>query len=202
MKGLFPAFSFLLLTVLSPLSSAAPEWYVGYTFLYSESGHTCSFMRFRADSYSVEQADRLYPLLADRISRYAVINATLAHTLPSEALAKGETGEQMAQAFLTKGVGACLVAGQPVGGLLFISSFRCDYQNEAQLCIRLYVDTGAKDATGQGIDRGPAALGGIFVKREVWDASTALIYAGDTETPFAVDAALNYAASAIGLISP
>ena len=40
--------------------TAAPEWYVGHSFVYNASGNHCTFMRFRADSYTVAQADILY----------------------------------------------------------------------------------------------------------------------------------------------
>ncbi|MBK1720783.1 hypothetical protein CKO23_00770 [Thiocystis violacea] len=176
---------------------AAPEWYVGYSFIYGETGSYCSFMRFRADSYSVEQADVLYNHLADQLVEHANPGSTFAHTLPSAALAKGESGEQKAGEFLSKGVGACTVADKLVDGMLFISSFACDYQNQPQMCTRLYADTGSKDSTAFGISRGPTGIGGMFVRRPVWDASTGLIYGGRTSPTFAVDSVLNYAASGL-----
>ncbi|MBK1717878.1 hypothetical protein [Thiocystis violacea] len=201
MQTIIRSMALLILTIGSSPSWAAPEWYVGYSFIYTGAGNICSFMRFRTDSYSVQQADVLYNHLTDHLAKQADEGATFAHTLPSVALARGQSGEQMAAEFLSSGVGACDVAGQPADSLLFISSFACDYQNEAQLCTRLYVDTGNQDATSFGIDRGPATVGGFFVKRPVWEASSALVYDGRTTLPFAVDSMLNYAASGLKIFT-
>lgn len=181
----------------SSLSQAAPDWYVGYSFIYNESGNLCSFMRFRADSFTVQQADTLYAYLADRLAAQAADGSTFLHTAPSTALARGESGEQMAQEFLSKGVGACTVAGDPVAGVMFISAFGCDYQNQPQMCMRLYVDTGDKDATASGIARGPTGVNGTFVRRPVWDTAAGAVYAGKTDLPYAVDSALTEMASGL-----
>jgi len=198
------SFCYALIVALLPLApavSAEAEWYVGYTFVYSGSGNSCAFMRFRSDSYSLGEADAVYRLFADRLADQVGTDATFADVPPSEALAEGKTGEGMAAEFLSQGVGACEVAGDPVSGLIFISSFGCDYQNEAQMCIRSYLDAGDRDLTAQGIGSGPAGLGGDFVNRQVWDASSDLVYAGQAQVPHVVDAALTHAASTISLVT-
>ncbi|MFD2113013.1 hypothetical protein [Thiorhodococcus fuscus] len=157
-------------------------------------------MRFRSDSYSLEEADTVYRLFADRLADRVGSDATFADVPPSEALAEGKTGEGMAAEFVSRGVGACEVGGNPVSGLIFISSFGCDYQNEAQMCIRSYLDAGDRDLTAQGIGNGPAGLGGDFVNRQVWDASSDLVYAGQSQTPYALDTALTHAAATISLV--
>nr|WP_236786052.1 hypothetical protein [Allochromatium tepidum] len=50
--------AFVLALVQAP-SWAAPQWYVGYSFIHGENGRYCAFMRFRADSHTLEQADTL-----------------------------------------------------------------------------------------------------------------------------------------------
>lgn len=171
--------------------TAAPEWYVGHSFVYNASGNLCTFMRFRADSFTVAQADVLYAHLGDQLAEHAEEGATFAHTTPSAALAAGESGEQAAADFLSQGVAACTVAGEPVDGVMFISAFGCDYQNQAQMCIRLYVDTGDKDLTQSGIARGPTGVDGVFVRRPVWDASAGLVYAGAVDVPYAIESNLS-----------
>lgn len=201
MKTVLSALMTVSLFVASSSASAAPEWYVGYSFIYKETDNLCAFMRFRSDAYSVEQADVLYSHLQDAFSTSAGAGATLAHTLPSSALAKGESGETKAAEFIGDGLNACLVGGKPVEGTLFISAFPCDYQDGAHMCIRLYVNTGDEDASAFGIDRGPAQLGGLFVTRAVWDASSALVYAGAARLPVAIESALNYAASGLKVLT-
>jgi hypothetical protein len=201
MKPVIRLLCLLALALVQAPSWAAPQWYVGYSFIHGENGRYCAFMRFRADSHTLEQADTLYRYLGDRLAARAEAGAALSHTLPSAALAEGKTGESMADEFIAKGVGACTIADRPVDGLLFISSFDCDYQDEPQMCVRVYVDTGDQDATPFGIARGPASLGGIFVNRTVWNSSSSLVYAGRTALPFAVDSALNHAASGLQVFS-
>ena len=200
MKAFVPVACVALATLASS-AIAAPQWYVGYTFVYSESGNSCAFMRFRSDTFSLEQADAVYALFADRVVERLGSTATVGDVLPSEELAEGETGEGTAAAFLSQGVGACEVAGEPVSGLLYVSGFGCEYQNESQMCIRSYVDVGERDLADQGIGSGPASRGGVFVKRPVWDASAALVYAGGSETPYALDSSLGQAADAIDLVT-
>jgi hypothetical protein len=201
MKPVIRSICLLALALVHASSWAAPQWYVGYSFIHGESSQYCAFMRFRADSHTLDQADTLYRYLGDRLAAHAEAGAALSHTLPSEALAEGKTGEAMAEEFIAHGVGACTIAGQPVDGLLFVSSFVCDYQDEPQMCVRVYVDTGNQDATSFGIARGPASLGGVFVNRTVWDSSSALVHAGRTALPFALDSALNHAASGLQVFS-
>ncbi|EXJ15956.1 hypothetical protein [Imhoffiella purpurea] len=189
------------LAILASSAFAAPQWYVGYTFVYSESGNSCAFMRFRGDTYSLDEADVLYALFADRIVERVGTTSAFSHVLPSEALAEGKSGEETAAAFLAEGVGACEVAGEPVSGLVYVSGFGCEYQNESQMCIRSYVDVGDRDLSGQGIASGPAVLGGVFVKRPVWDASAALVQAGGAEVPYALDSSLGQAADAMFLVT-
>ena len=191
----------LVAMTIAPLGWAAPEWYVGYSFIYSPAGNLCSFMRFQTKDYGIEQADILYGHLTDKLAAAVPEDASLDHTWPSESLAKGESGEQMAAAILANGLAACQVGGRPVNGILFIDAFGCEYQDNTQMCVRAYVHPGDKDATAFGIARGPDELGGLFVKRSIWDASANLVYAGRTDLPFALSTALDYAVSGLQIFS-
>lgn len=201
MKPVIRLLCLLALALVQAPSWAAPQWYVGYSFIHGENGRYCAFMRFRADSHTLEQADTLYRYLGDRLAARAEAGAALSHTLPSAALAEGKTGEFMADLCISDRMAACTIAGEPVDGLLFISSFACDHDNEAHMCVWVYVDTGNQDATALGINRGPASLGSVFVNRTVWNSSSSLVYAGRTALPFAVDSALNHAASGLQVFS-
>jgi hypothetical protein len=100
---------------------------------------------------------------------------TMNHKIPSVAKSEGFTGEGLANSFLTKGVDTCKVNGVPVDAMGFVSMFNCEYQLENQMCMRLYVDTGDTNLTMLGIPQAPAAIGGIFIKREVWNATKNLV---------------------------
>ncbi|NEX23355.1 hypothetical protein G3480_24185 [Thiorhodococcus mannitoliphagus] len=197
MKRFCMALACLFAASAPTIGSAAPTWYVGYSFVYSDARNLCSFMRFQADAFGIEQADVLYKHLEDLMTTSADEGATFAHTLPSEALAKGQTGEQVVADIAAEGLAACTVAEQPVDGMLLASAFPCFYQDQQQMCFRLYVNTGDTDPTAFGIDPGPAELGGSFVLRKTWDASAGLVYAGRVALPFAVQAPLSYAASGL-----
>jgi hypothetical protein len=177
LKVLALSFTTVLMAAM-PLSAHAVDYWVGYTFIHDEDTHFCVIARFRAydGSFSLNKADSLYKIIADQVDGLGISETTtLNHTFPSENNSQGVTGEGLGNAFLADGVATCTVGGEPVDAMIFLSAFNCEYQNENQLCLRLYVDTGATDITFLGIPRGPAAIGGIFIKREVWDATSALI---------------------------
>jgi hypothetical protein len=158
-----------------PVAADAEDYYVGYTFIHESSSHYCAIIRFRAfdGSFTLTEADGLYSLIANQLVSGS--SYTFSHTLPSQCHASNITGEALANAFLQYGTGVCTVGGQPVDGVVFVSLFNCEYQLADQMCVRLYVDTGALNLSSFGIPQGPAAIGGIFIKKEVWTAASSFI---------------------------
>jgi len=190
--------SIVLLSIF-PLLASAEDWYVGNSFIYSGDSAACVIVRFKASdgSYTLAQADALYSTIASLVVNQDLGDTSSDTTLPSQNHANNVTGEQLASYFVSEGTGVCTVGGQPVDAVGFVSTFRCEYQNENQMCIRLYVDTGELDLSALGIPQGPATVGGIFIKREVWDAVFALMLSNSNtldatiSSPFSPDAGVS-----------
>jgi hypothetical protein len=188
-------------------SQAATQWWLGYTFIMSEDGNACVLARYRAfdGSFTLAQADAIYSTVAGLIDSNVdagSLGVNVQHTLPSQAEALGQTGEAIGAAFLQSGVNICTVGGQPVDVVLFLSHFSCEYQNEWQMCIRLYADTGEYDLTSLGVNRGPAAFGGIFIKKEIWDAVAGIVYSGELPTlPMVAEPMMSQVMSVLNTIS-
>ena len=177
---------FLFTIMAIPVRAHAEDYYVGYSFIHMDTTHFCVIARTRAydGSFTLAEADGLYKIIADQVDGLGLTQTIqINHTLPSVNHSNGVTGESLASAFLSMGVQTCTVNSQPVDAMVFISAFNCIYQNENQMCVRLYVDTGVTDLTVLGVPRGPAAIGGIFIKREVWNAAKALILANPNAIP-------------------
>jgi len=161
---------------------AATQYYVGATFISTETEDYCVLARFRGydGSFTLAQADGLYALISGALESNGVSEyAQVQHIYPSENEAQGITGEALTEKFLTSGTSVCTMGGAPVDAVALTSAFNCEYQNENQLCVRLYVHTGATDLSSLGIPYGSAgAIGGIFIKREVWNATSGLLLGG------------------------
>lgn len=134
-------------------------------------------VRFKASdgSFTLTQADALYNSISSLITGQDLGSVTVTNFLPSENHSNGITGEGLTDTFLTEGTGVCLSGGVPVDAVGFVSAFRCEYQNQNQMCFRLYVDTGDFDLSMIGVPQQPTGIGGVFIKREVWDAAFGLI---------------------------
>jgi len=164
----------------------AEDYYVGYSFIDLGSEDLCIIVRFRRfdGSFSLSEADGLYNLVVGLVTDFASdANVKLTHTIPSAAKNEGLTGEGLATSFLNQGVDTCKVGGVPVSAMGFISMFNCEYQLENQMCMRLYVDTGDTNLSLLGIPQAPAAIGGIFIKREVWNATKNLVLSNPNIIP-------------------
>ncbi|WP_200376724.1 hypothetical protein [Thiocystis violacea] len=177
--------SVVLLSTFSVLASAE-EWYAGTTFISSGDSDACVIVRFKAgtDFYTLSQADGLYSTITSLLTDQDLGDVTLSHITPSQNHEDGISGESLANYFLSNGTAVCTMGGQSVDAVGFISTFPCEYQNENQMCFRLYVDTGELDLTMIGIPQAPAALGGVFIKREVWNAVYGLISGNSGSLPF------------------
>lgn len=169
----------LLVFLVMPLRGYAEEYYAGVTFIQAQGMKGCLIARFKASdgSYTLEQADTLYVTLFGALDALDIDNAQIETDLPSQVQANGYSGEALLEAFLSKGTGVCTFGGEPSDAVAFVSTFRCQYQNENQMCFRLYLDAGTNDLSMIGIPSGIATLGGMFVKREVWDVMMGLIMA-------------------------
>ncbi|WP_200246194.1 hypothetical protein [Lamprobacter modestohalophilus] len=167
----------LLVSLVAPLKAFAEDWYAGVTFLQAEGMNACVIARFKASdgSYTLSQADALYTVLFGALADVDTGDVLVDNQLPSQVQAGGNTGEGLLSAFLDKGTSVCTFGGQPADAVGFLSTFRCEYQNENQMCFRLYIDAGQNDLSMLGIPPGVATIGGMFVKRELWDVIMTLI---------------------------
>jgi hypothetical protein len=172
----------LCAAAFASLSQAATQYYIGATFISTETEDYCVLSRFRSydGSFTLAQADGLYALISGALESNGVSDyAQVQYIYPSENEAQGITGEAVTEKFLTAGTSVCTVGGAPVDAVALTSAFNCEYQNENQMCIRLYVHTGVTDLSSLGIPYGGAgAIGGIFIKREVWNATSGLLLGG------------------------
>ncbi|EXJ15042.1 hypothetical protein D779_1911 [Imhoffiella purpurea] len=166
-----------ILLAMTPLMAEAEDWYVGTTFVESGDTHACIIARFKAvdGSYTLSQADAIYDLVSSALVDQDLGSVKVDSDMPSTNHDNGYTGEGLANYFISQGTGVCTIGGVPVDAVIFLSAFRCEYQNENQMCFRLYVDLGELDMRSVGVPQGPATIGGIFIKREVWDAAFAMI---------------------------
>ena len=182
MKREFFAAIALCVAVLASPSQAATQYYVGATFISTEPEDYCVLSRFRSydGSFTLAQADGLYALISGALESNGVGEyAQVQYIYPSENEAQGITGEALTEKFLTSGTSVCTMGGAPVDAVALTSAFNCEYQNENQMCVRLYVHTGATDLSALGIPyRSAGAIGGIFIKREVWNATSGLLLGG------------------------
>jgi hypothetical protein len=173
----------LLLLVSIPLESIAEDWYVGFTGIQTQGMQGCVIARFKASdgSYTLAQADALYTTLFSAFTGLDAGDVGVSIQTPSQMQAQGYSGEGLLESFKSNGTGVCTSNGQPADAVGFISTFSCDYQNEGQMCFRLYIDAGTNDLSSFGIPSGIATIGGIFVKRELWNVIMSLIMSnGDT----------------------
>ena len=182
MKKELLAAAVLCATAFTAPVQAATQYYVGATFISTKTDDYCVLARFRGydGSFTLAQADGLYALISAALEKNGVSEyASVQHIYPSQNEAQGVTGEALTEKFLTKGTSVCTVGGAPVDAVALTSAFNCEYQNENQLCVRLYVHTGATNLSSLGIPYGSAgAIGGVFIKREVWNATSGLLLGG------------------------
>ncbi|MCF7977525.1 MAG: hypothetical protein K9L82_05830 [Chromatiaceae bacterium] len=167
----------LLVSLVAPLKAFAEDWYAGVTFLQAEGMNACVIARFKASdgSYTLSQADALYTVLFGALAGVDTGDVLVDNQLPSQVQAGGNDGAGLLTSFINNGTSVCTFGGQPADAVGFLSTFRCEYQNENQMCFRLYIDAGENDLSMLGIPSGIATIGGIFVKRELWDVIMTLI---------------------------
>ena len=117
-------------------SQAATQYYVGATFISTETENYCVLARFRSydGSFTLAQADGLYTLISEALESNGVSEyAQVQHVYPSENEARGVTGEALTEKFLTSGTSVCTVDGKPVDAVALSSAFNGVYQHENQL---------------------------------------------------------------------
>lgn len=167
----------LLVLLVPPLEGFAEDWYGGATFVQGGGMKGCMLARFKASdgSFTLAQADVLYTVLFGAFTSLDVDEVRVNMQLPSEMKASGHSGEELLKLFLDKGTGVCDFGGEPADAVGFVSSFSCEYQNENQMCFRLYINAGTNDLSMLGIPSGTATIGGLFVKRELWDVVMSLL---------------------------
>lgn len=171
----------LMLLMLIPVSVKAADWYAGHAFVYSGDSNACVIVRFKsADrSFTLAEADGLFNVVLSMVTDQELPpDVRISSYLPSRNHADNVTGDSLANIFLSSGTRVCLVGGEPVDMVAFISAFRCEYQNQNQMCFRIYVDLGELDLTQIGVPKGPSGLGGVFVRRELWDTLFPLLLRG------------------------
>ena len=168
-----PLLAMLSVAVTSPVAKAA-EFYAGTTWVSYEGASYCIVVRFKAydGSFTLEEADSLYDTIVGMVtSIQGEYGVQTWHTLPSQNLYEGKTGELLWESFLDKGNRLCTLYDEPVDQVLFLSLYDCFYQGADHMCIRTYIHTGELDLSEIGIPYNMVVgLGAVVVASPIWDS--------------------------------